>query len=82
MTEKTENPPLFMPSIHDGRMQMNPWSDLTLLDLFAAFALAGCLSNPGFVGGKLGLAQDVAEACYHQAEAMLAERQRRAKEGK
>jgi hypothetical protein len=50
---------------------------MSLRDYFAGQALAGMLANPWYDGHT---ARGVAKAAYEQADAMLAERERRAGE--
>ena len=61
---KPSNPPLFE---NDG----TPHSQVTLRDLFAAFALTGLLA------GQMTKGEDLAADAYEAAEDMLKERERK-----
>ena len=59
-----ENPPLF------SKWQGSAWSEISLRDIFAGFALAGaCVNEPGVEDSA-----DLASEAYAHADAMLAER--------
>lgn len=63
---KATNPDLFMGS--------ESYTEVTLRDMFAAFAMAGLVNAVAIEGGMTDA--DVAREAYKSADAMLAQRER------